>query len=217
MRQDDLARVLNGGIVAIIRAPSSEQLVPVARALYEGGIEVIEVTFTVPNVLEIISEVRRDLGDRILLGAGTVLDGETARAAFLAGAEFIVSPVVNVDVIKLCKRYSKLVMPGAFTPTEVLTAWEAGADIVKVFPAEVGGPNYLKALHGPLPHIRLLPTGGVNLQTLRDFVKAGACAVGLGTALVDKAAVEQGDMDRIRTLAEQYVSLMRAVRSEIGG
>lgn len=216
-RVQDLQRVLEGGIVAIIRASSGEQLVNVARALYEGGIDVIEVTFTVPGVLDILSAVRRELGDRILLGAGTVLDPESARAALLAGAEFIVSPSVNVDVIRLCRRYDKVVMPGAFTPTEVVTAWEAGADIVKVFPADVAGPAYLKALHGPLPQVRLLPTGGVDLTTLPAFLKAGACAVGLGSALVEKQAAESGDVDRIRSLAEQYVSLVRKTRAEMAG
>jgi len=212
--RDDLQRVLDGGIVAIIRAPSSDQLVNVAKALHEGGIDVLEVTFTVPRALEILAEVKKTLGNKVLLGAGTVLDSETARAALLAGAEFLVSPVVNTEVIKLCRRYDKLSMPGAFTPTEILTAWDAGADVVKVFPADVGGPNYLKAVHGPLPQVRLMPTGGVDLTTLRDFVNAGACAVGLGSALVEKKAVEQGDMNRIRDLAGQYVSLLKTVRSE---
>ena len=208
----DLQRVLDGGIVAIIRATSGDQLVNVARALYEGGIDVIEVTFTVPNVLEILAAVRKDLGQKILLGAGTVLDPETCRAALLAGAEFIVSPSLNLDVIKLCKRYGKLVMPGAFTPTEIVAAWEAGADIVKLFPADCVGPNYLKALRGPLPQVRILPTGGVDLKTLPDFFKAGACAVGLGGQLVEKAAVESGNMTRIRDLAAQYVALVKQTR-----
>lgn len=211
----DLQRVLDGGIVAIIRATSGDQLVNVARALYEGGIDVIEVTFTVPNVLEIIAAVRKDLGKKILLGAGTVLDPETCRAALLAGAEFIVSPSLNLDVIKLCKRYTKLVMPGVFTPTEVVTAWEAGADIVKLFPADCVGPNYLKALRGPLPQVRILPTGGVDLKTLPDFLKAGACAVGLGSQLVEKAAVESGNMARIRELAAQYVALVKQTRASL--
>lgn len=210
----DLQRVLDGGIVAIIRATSGEQLVNVARALHEGGIDVIEVTFTVPNVLEILAAVRKDLGKKILLGAGTVLDPETCRAALLAGAEFIVSPSLNLEVIKLCKRYGKLVMPGAFTPTEIVTAWEAGADIVKLFPADCVGPNYLKALRGPLPQVRILPTGGVDLKTLPDFFKAGACAVGLGGQLVEKSAVESGNMTRIRDLAAQYVALVKQTRSQ---
>ncbi|MCC7421572.1 MAG: bifunctional 4-hydroxy-2-oxoglutarate aldolase/2-dehydro-3-deoxy-phosphogluconate aldolase [Planctomycetaceae bacterium] len=213
----DLQRVLDSGLVAIIRASSSEQLVNVARALHEGGIDVLEVTFTVPNALEILAAVKKDLGKKVLLGAGTVLDPETARAALLAGAEFLVSPNVNLDVIRMCRRYDKCVMPGAFTPTEILSAWDAGADIVKVFPADVGGPGYLKAVHGPLPQVRLMPTGGVDLTTLRDFVKAGAVAVGLGSALVEKKAVETGDMARIRDLAGQYVQLMKTVRAELKG
>jgi len=208
-KHQDLQRVLDCGIVAIIRANSGEQLVKVARALYEGGVDVIEVTFTVPNVLEILQAVRKDLGDKILLGAGTVLDSETCRAALLAGAEFIVSPTVNLEVIKMCNRYDKLMMPGAFTPTEVLTAWENGGDIIKIFPGEIGGPNYLKALHGPLPQVRIMPTGGVDLETLPSFFKAGACAVGVGGNLVEKKAVEAGDMDRIRTLAQQYSTLVK--------
>src|SRR5579871_4809127 len=150
-RHENLQRVLDRGLVAIIRATSSEQLVNVARALYEGGIDVIEVTFTTPGVVEVISAVKKELGQRVLLGAGTVLDPETARTAILAGAEFLVSPTVNLDVVKLALRYDKGIMPGAYTPTEILTAWEAGADIVKLFPADIGGPAYLKALKGPLP------------------------------------------------------------------
>jgi 2-dehydro-3-deoxyphosphogluconate aldolase / (4S)-4-hydroxy-2-oxoglutarate aldolase len=210
----DLQRVLDGGIVAILRAPSGELLVDVAEALHAGGIDVIEITLTVPRALEIVSALRDTLGERVLIGAGTVLDAETARAAMLAGAEFIVTPVVSRPVIECCRRYDKLVMSGAFTPTEILTAWETGSDIVKVFPADVGGPPYLKAVHGPLPHVRLLPTGGVNLKTLADFVKAGASAVGLGTALVEKEALQNGDMDRIRSLAGQYVAAMRSARGK---
>ena len=208
----DLKRVLDLGLVAIIRAPSGEQLVQVSEALLAGGIDVIEVTFTVPGILDILKEVRSALDDRILLGAGTVLDTESARAAILAGAEYLVTPTVNVDVIKLCQRYGKLCMAGAFTPTEILTAWEAGADIVKVFPADIGGPSYLKAVHGPLPQIRLLPTGGVNLETIGSFVKAGACAVGLGSALVEKEALAQGNMARITELSAAYVKAMAQAR-----
>ena len=213
-KAEQLQHVLDRGIVAILRAPSGELLADVAEALYESGIDVIEVTFTVPGILEILNQVQKRLGDKVLLGAGSVLDTETARSALLAGAEYIVSPTVNPGVIQMCQRYGKLVMPGAFTPTEVLTAWEAGADIVKVFPADVGGPAYLNALHGPLPQVRLMPTGGVNLETLESFVKAGACAVGLGTALVEKEAVQTGNLARIRDLAAQYVKLMEKARRE---
>jgi 2-dehydro-3-deoxyphosphogluconate aldolase/(4S)-4-hydroxy-2-oxoglutarate aldolase len=153
------------------------------------------------------------LGDRVLLGAGTVLDPETARAVLLAGAEYIVSPTVNLDVIRLCQRYDKLVMPGAFTPTEILTAWEAGADIVKVFPAEVVGPAYFKALRGPLPQIRLMPTGGVDLKTAGEFLKAGACCLGIGSQLVEPTAVANRDFARLRELAGQYAAIVKKFRS----
>ena len=215
-RIDDLNRVLKTGIVAILRSPSSDQLTSVARALLEGGIDVIEVTFTVPGALEILAAVKKDLGDRVLLGAGTVLDPETARAALLAGAEFIVSPSVNLDVIRLCHRYDKVIIPGAFTPTEILAAWEAGADVVKVFPSDCVGPGYLKALRGPFPQIRLMPTGGVNLETLPAFIKAGACAVGVGGSLVEPQAIREGNFARLRDLAGQYVDALNLVRRSPG-
>lgn len=208
-----LNEVLDSGLVAIIRAPSSELLVDVAKAIYEGGIRAIEVTLTVPNALEIIAEVNRQIGDKIVLGAGSVIDSETARAAMLAGAEFIVSPVVKEDVIRCCKRYGKAVMPGAFTPTEILTAWEAGADVVKVFPANIGGPGYLKSVKAPLPQVRLMPTGGVNLETLESFMDAGACAVGLGSSLVTKEILASGDMNQLSELSGKYVDAMRALKT----
>ncbi len=145
-------------------------------------------------------------------GAGTVLDTETARAALLAGAEYIVSPTLNVDVIRLCRRYDKAIMPGSFTPTEILTAWEAGADVVKVFPADVGGPAYLKAIRGPLPQIRLMPTGGVDLETAHSFLEAGACCLGVGSALVDPKAIAAGDFGRIRDLAAQFAAIVQQFR-----
>ena len=160
-----------------------------------------------------IREAKRQLGDRVLLGAGTVLDPETARAALLAGAEFIVAPNTNLDVITLCRRYDKLVMPGAFTPTEVVAAWEAGADIVKVFPADVVGPAYFKALRGPLPQVKLMPTGGVDLDTATEFLKAGAVCLGVGTQLVEPKAVAARDFARITALARQYVEIVRKHRN----
>ncbi len=211
-RHADLTQVLDRGAVAIIRASSGELLVDVSKAIYAGGLDVIEVTFTVPGVLDILAQTKRELGDKILLGAGTVLDTESARAAILAGAEFIVTPTVNTDVIDLCNRYDKLIMTGAFTPTEVLTAWEAGADIIKVFPAFVGGPTYLKALHGPLPQIPLMPTGGVDLETLPAYLKAGACAVGLGSSLVTSQMVEAGDLDGIQKLTAEYMGKIKELR-----
>lgn len=204
-----LQRVLGAGVVAIVRSSDTSQLVAVAQALAEGGVTVLEITLTVPNALEVIRQVRQSLGDQVLLGAGTVLDPETARLALLAGAEFIVAPTLNLDVIRLCRRYDKLVMPGAFTPTEILTAWEAGADIVKVFPADVGGPNYLKAVRAPLPQIRLMPTGGVDLTNAAAFIQAGACCIGVGSQLVEPQAVAAGDLARIRDLAKQFVMAVR--------
>src|SRR5204863_2187855 len=177
-KEAQLRHVLDCGIVAVVRSPDSHQLVEVARALADGGVTVVEITMSVPNALDVLRAVRQALGDRLLLGAGTVLDPETARAVLLAGAEYIVAPTVNLDVIRLCQRYDKLVMPGAFTPTEILSAWEAGADIVKVFPADVLGPAFLKAVRGPLPQVRLMPTGGVDLTTAAAFLKAGACCLG---------------------------------------
>jgi len=211
-RIEDLNHVLQSGIVAILRVPTSDQLANVARALFEGGIDVIEVTFTVPNALEILASVKKEIGNRVLFGMGTVLDPESARAALLAGAEFIVSPSLNLDVIRLCHRYDKVVMPGAFTPTEILAAWEAGADVVKVFPSDAVGPSYLKALRGPFPQIRLMPTGGVNLETLPAFIKAGACAVGVGGSLIDPQAIRDGNFARLRDLAGQYVQALKSAR-----
>jgi 2-dehydro-3-deoxyphosphogluconate aldolase/(4S)-4-hydroxy-2-oxoglutarate aldolase len=209
-----LQRVLDAGIVAVVRAPDPAGLVDVIRALAAGRVTVAEVTLTVPNALDVIREARKALGPDVLLGAGTVLDPETCRAALLAGAEFIVSPALNLDVIRLCKRYDKLVMPGAFTPTEILTAWEAGADIVKVFPAEVVGPPFFKAMRGPLPQIRLMPTGGVDLTTATDFLKAGACCLGVGSQLVDPKLVAAKEYEKLRDLAGKYVEVVRRFRAQ---
>jgi 2-dehydro-3-deoxyphosphogluconate aldolase/(4S)-4-hydroxy-2-oxoglutarate aldolase len=211
-KESQLRQVLDCGIVAVVRSPDSQQLVEVVRALADGGVSVAEITLTVPNALEVLRQVRHALGDRVLLGAGTVLDPETARAVLLAGAEYVVAPTVNLDVIRLCRRYDKLVMPGAFTPTEILTAWEAGADVVKVFPAEVVGPAFFKALRGPLPQVRLMPTGGVDLTTVAAFLQAGACCLGVGGQLVEPKAVAERNFDRIRDLARQYVAVVRQAR-----
>jgi 2-dehydro-3-deoxyphosphogluconate aldolase/(4S)-4-hydroxy-2-oxoglutarate aldolase len=211
-KETQLGRMLECGIVAVVRSPDSAQLVEVARALADGGITVVEITMTVPNALDVLRQVRHALGERLLLGAGTILDPETARAALLAGAEYVVAPTLNVDVIRLCQRYDKLVVPGAFTPTEILTAWEAGAYIVKVFPADVVGPAFFKALRGPLPHIRLMPTGGVDLATAAAFLQAGACCLGVGGQLVDPKLVAARNFERIRELARQYVDVVKKVR-----
>ncbi|WP_020474805.1 bifunctional 4-hydroxy-2-oxoglutarate aldolase/2-dehydro-3-deoxy-phosphogluconate aldolase [Zavarzinella formosa] len=213
-RHEQLTRVYEAGIVAVVRAPDPTHLIDVMKALADGGVTVAEVTLTVPNALEVIREAKRVLGDTILLGAGTVLDTETCRAAILAGAEFIVSPTLNLDVIRLCHRYDKAIMPGCFTPTEILTAWEAGADIIKVFPAECLGPTFFKAMRGPLPQIRMMPTGGVDLKTASEFLKAGACALGIGSQLVDPKMVAGRDFAGLTNLAKQYVEIVRSTRSK---
>ncbi|MDX1964688.1 MAG: bifunctional 4-hydroxy-2-oxoglutarate aldolase/2-dehydro-3-deoxy-phosphogluconate aldolase [Pirellulales bacterium] len=205
----DLTRLLNSGIVAVIRTDSPDKVLATTEALLAGGVEAVEVTFTVPAAHRVLEEVREQLGDRVLLGAGTVLDAETARVAILSGARFIVSPCVNLATIELCRRYGVLVLPGALTPTEVLTAWQAGADIVKIFPSELTGPAYLKALRGPLPQVRLMPTGGVNLQTAGEFLRAGACALGIGGSLVDPRAMAEGNYAQITALARRYVEIFR--------
>ncbi len=210
-----LSRLVDTGIIAVIRADSGETLTRIVDALAKGGVIAAEITFTVPGAVEVIRAVRQALGDRVILGAGTVLDPETARVALLAGADFIVGPAVNLEVIQLCRRYDKAVMPGAFTPTEILNAWEAGADIVKVFPAEVGGPPYFKAIRGPLPQVKLMPTGGVTLETASAFLKAGAVCLGVGSALVEPNAVKNGDTDRLQELAAQYVSIVQQTRLEM--
>jgi 2-dehydro-3-deoxyphosphogluconate aldolase / (4S)-4-hydroxy-2-oxoglutarate aldolase len=212
-RETTLQRILDGGIVAVVRSESPEKLVGVVQALAEGGVTAAEITFTVPDAIEVIRQVRKALGDSIVLGAGSVLDPETARAAILAGAEYIVAPSTNLEVIRLCRRYSKVVMPGALTPTEVVSAWEAGADVVKIFPSDLGGPSYLKALRGPLPQIRMMPTGGVDLSTAEAFLKAGACCLGVGSSLVEPKTVASGDFGRIRDLAEQFSAIVRRFRS----
>ena len=212
-RHRHLQHVLDAGIVAVVRAPDPTHLVEVIRALADGGVTVAEVTFTVPNALDVLRAAKQALGESVLLGAGTVLDTETCRAAILAGAEFVVSPTLNLDVIRLCHRYDKLIMPGAFTPTEILTAWEAGADIIKVFPAEIVGPAFFRAMRGPLPQVRLMPTGGVDLTTAAEFLKAGACCLGIGGQLVDAKAVAARDFAAIRALAKKYVEAVRQARA----
>lgn len=200
------------GVVAVVRFPDSAKLVEVVRALYEGGVTCIEITMTTPNALDVIRAAAADIGDKACIGVGTVLDPETARAAILAGAEYIVSPILDEGIIRMAHRYSKPVVPGAFTPTEILRAWEAGADVVKVFPASVGGPSYFKAIKGPLPHVKLSPTGGVNLDTAADFIRAGAEFLGIGGELVKKDLVAAGNLDALRDLAAQYIKIIKEAR-----
>ena len=190
--KETLAKILEEGVVPVIRVSSAAEAFEVAKAIQEGGISVIEVTMTVPGALDVMKEVSQKFGREVLLGAGTILDPETARAALLSGAQFLVTPTLNLDVIKNVQALQRGGHPGALTPTEILTAWEAGADLVKVFPiAQVGGPAYIRAVRAPLPQIPLVPTGGVNLQNAGEFIKAGAAAIAAGGELVDKKAVAE--------------------------
>ncbi|MDD9948551.1 MAG: bifunctional 4-hydroxy-2-oxoglutarate aldolase/2-dehydro-3-deoxy-phosphogluconate aldolase [candidate division Zixibacteria bacterium] len=216
-RSENLASIKACGVVAVLRADRPDALVQVAQAIGRGGIGAVEITMTTPGALDVIGECANRLGDEILLGAGTVLDPETARAAILAGAEYIVTPTLNPDVITLCRRYDKVIIPGALTPTEILTAWECGADIVKVFPATAVGPRYFKDVKAPLPQIDLIPTGGVDLDNAGDFIRAGACAVAVGGNLVDKTAVAAGEWQVLTDTARKYVETVRDARQEGGG
>lgn len=211
-KEEQLQLMIDTGVVAVIRASGSAELMDVIEALRRGGIRAVEVTMTTPGALDVIKETAERFGDDVLVGVGSVLDAETARMAMLAGAQFIVGPVLNLDVIRICKRYDKIVIPGAFTPTEILTAWEAGADVVKVFPATKLGPSFFKDVLGPLPQVRLTPTGGVTVETAPEFIKAGAVFVGAGSALVDKTAVAQRRFDVITETAERFVSAIKAAR-----
>jgi 2-dehydro-3-deoxyphosphogluconate aldolase/(4S)-4-hydroxy-2-oxoglutarate aldolase len=191
-----------------------DKLRGVIDALALGGVVALEVTMTVPGAIRLIEAIAPTLPPTFVLGAGTILDPETARAAILAGARFIVGPVLNPAVIALCHRYDVAVMPGCFTPTEILAAWEAGADVVKVFPATALGPGYFKDLKGPLPQIRLMPTGGVSLENAGDWIKAGAVAIGAGTALIDRSAVERDDFAAITERALRFVEAVAIARGK---
>jgi len=212
-KQEVLAALREGGIVPVIRADSADTALRIADALVAGGIRTLEITMTVPDAIGAIKAVADRFGSSVLVGAGTVTSRALAEGSLDAGAEFLVTPCVVPDVIAVAKERDVAVLPGAMTPTEVFTAWSSGGDIIKIFPASnVGGASYLKALKGPFPQIPLCPTGGVNLQTIGEFVKAGASAVGVGGELVSKAAIDAGDYGKITDLAKQYVSALSAAR-----
>jgi 2-dehydro-3-deoxyphosphogluconate aldolase/(4S)-4-hydroxy-2-oxoglutarate aldolase len=204
-----LKRLMEGKVVAVVRLDSGDQLVKVAEALNAGGISAIEFTIPTPGALDMIKQATAYFGDAVIMGAGTVLDPETARAAILAGAQFIVTPALNPKTIELCHRYGKPIIPGAMTPTEILTAWEAGADMVKVFPADSLGPAYLKAVLAPLPQVRLAPTGGISADNAAEYLKAGATALGVGGKLVDKSAVARGDWAVLTAEAQRLMEVVR--------
>jgi len=205
--------ILRCGFVPVIRVADAEVAVKVAAAICDGGAPLLEITMTVPGALDAIKKISSSLGDKVLVGAGTVLDGETARLAILAGAEFIIAPTVDLETIRLCRRYGKVVMPGALTPTEILQAWEQGADFVKVFPADaLGGPAYIKAIKAPLPQIDVVPTGGVNFDTAADFIRAGAAAVGVGSGLIDKQLIAAEAFDQLAQKTREFMQVIEAAR-----
>ncbi len=211
-RGEVVRAIERNGVVAVIRLKDPDALRSVVDALAEGGVRALEVTMTVPRAIDLIAELAPSLPPGFLLGAGTVLDSETARLAILAGARFLVSPVFRPDVVAMSHRYDVAVMPGCFTPTEILAAWEAGADVVKVFPATALGPGFFKDVHGPLPQVKLMPTGGVSLTNAGDWIRAGAVAVGVGTALLDAQAIAAGDFGVITTNARTIVASVEAAR-----
>lgn len=213
-KEKSLALLREIGVVPIVRAPSPEEAFRAVEAIVAGGLGIAEITMTVPNALRVMERVVEKFGDKVLLGAGTILDPESCRAALLAGAEFIVTPSLDVRVIEVARRYAKPCIPGALTPTEVVTAWQAGADFVKIFPCgPVGGPKYIKALKGPLPQIELVPTGGVDLETTPEFIRAGAAAVAVGGELVDAQALREGKLDVITSNARKFVEAVRSARA----
>lgn len=214
--QQILSFITDIGIVPVVRTPTAESAIRSIEAIYRGGVRAAEVTMTVPGAIRALEKVADQFGDKLMLGAGTVLDPETARACMLAGAQFFVTPTLKLSTIEMAKRYSKVICPGALTPTEVLTAWEAGADVVKVFPANsLGGPKYIKALKGPLPHIEMIPTGGVNLETAGEFLKAGACAVAVGGELVDAKLIKENRYEEMEQRARQYLEIIARARGEL--
>lgn len=210
-----LQQIREIGLIPVLRAESEEQALALAGAIAAGGVTVLEVTMTVPGALRVIARLTRERSD-LLIGAGTVLDPETARACMLEGAQFIVSPALNVKTVELCNRYSIAVLPGALTPTEIVNAWQAGADVIKVFPASaMGGARYLASLKAPLPQVELIPTGGISHSTARDFLAAGAMALGVGADLVDTKAIAAGKPERITESARKYLEIVREFRAAV--
>lgn len=201
------------GVIAIMRAKSSEQLVAAADAIREGGVKVIEVTMTTPGALEVIRDAKKKYGEQVLFGAGSILDPETARTAILAGADFIVGPTLNLEVIKLCNRYSTPVIPGCFSPTEILTGWENGADMIKLFPASVGGPDLVKALLAPLPQVEIVPVGGIDLSNSADFMRAGAVALGVGSSLINQKLLDTGNLSELTRRASGFIEEIQKGKS----
>jgi 2-dehydro-3-deoxyphosphogluconate aldolase/(4S)-4-hydroxy-2-oxoglutarate aldolase len=215
-RQAIVAKMETTGMVAVIRADGPDQLVDVCKSLAAGGVDVSEITMTTPGALKAIEAAADQCGDTCLIGVGSVLDPETARMAILAGAQYIVSPTTNVKVIEMASRYGKPVVCGALTPTEVITAFQAGADVIKVFPANHFGPQYFKDLLAPMPQLKLTPTGGVDLNTAKDWIAAGACCLGVGSALVKKDLIKGKKWDELTALAAKFTKAVQDARAELG-
>ncbi len=215
-KSEVLTHIRETGLIPVVRAESSDQALGAVAALKAGGLDVLEITMTVPGAVEVIRSLSAECGPETLIGAGTVLDPKTARACIQAGAQFIVSPALNEETIEFCRQHDVPVFPGALTPTEVVRAWKAGADAVKIFPAgAVGGASYLKALKAPLPQIELIPTGGVSLKTAADFIKAGALALGVGADLVDTQALREGNGALITERARQCLGIVQMTRASL--
>jgi len=204
------------GIIAVIRAKKDDDLTGIVEALLGGGVRALEITLTTPNAIDVIKELTQSLknSEEFIIGAGTVLDSETAQAVIYAGAQYIVSPVFKPEIVEIAHRYDRTVFPGALTPTEILTAWEAGADAVKVFPAGKFGPKYFRDIHGPLPQVKLTPTGGVNLENTAEFIRNGACFVGVGTALLDRTMITNKDWDALSKHARKFIQEVRKGRMD---
>jgi 2-dehydro-3-deoxyphosphogluconate aldolase/(4S)-4-hydroxy-2-oxoglutarate aldolase len=215
-KNEKLSLIHETGVIAIMRAKSSAQLIQAADAIRAGGVKVIEVTMTTPGALKVIEEATKKYGQEVLFGAGTVLDAETARAAILAGAEYIVAPTLNLEMVALCNRYAIPVVPGCYTPSEMLAAWEAGADMLKLFPASVGGPSLVKAILAPLPQLKIVPVGGVNLDTAADFIEKGAYALGVGSSLINQKLLESGDLDELTRRAKAFLEEVQKGRGKEG-
>src|SRR5579871_4955713 len=215
-REAVLSAIVEIGIVPVVRTESEEGSIRAIEAIYRGGIRAAEITMTVPGALRALEKVADEFGDRIVLGAGTVLDPETARVCMLAGAEFLVTPGLSLATIEMAKRYSKVITPGALTPSEVVTAWQAGGDAIKIFPCSaVGGAKYIKALRAPFPQIEMIPTGGVNLETVGDFLRAGACAVAVGAELIDSANIRAGRFEVFEERAKKFLEAIRRAKQEM--
>jgi len=210
-REEIVKNIIENGVVAVVRTKHPDKLVRIAEAIYEGGIKHIEITMTVPNALKMIAEVRGSANAKIIIGVGSVLDSDTAQKAIDAGAQFVVSPIFNKEILSTAHKNNVPAMPGTFTPTEIFNAQEQGADIIKVFPADVLGMSFFKSIKAPMPNLKIMPTGGVTLDNAGDWIKAGACAVGIGSALLDERAIEENNYSKLTENAKRIINSINSV------